>query len=166
MEAGGNEERDELRETQLALKKVTEEMEKMRQDMLVLKNRGVVRYALGFDPVEFNKLKFTESLQWVTTTLAVAMKQEMENFPEYFRPLKAIGGLSEVNSKACAGYNKGIPCRQKWHVFNRQTGSYRGVEELRIHCCILCMEALGVICGHPVVNCPWIKEATWSVINC
>jgi hypothetical protein len=162
-EAGGD---DELIATQLALKQVTEKMEKMRQEMIVLQSDGVVRYALGFDPVEFNKLKFTESLQWVTTTLVSSMKQEMENFPEYFRIIKQLGNVSEIGNKACAGYNRGSSCRKKWHTYYRHTGHRDGVEELRLHCCVLCMEALGVLSGHPLINCPWIKAVTWCTIQC
>lgn len=165
MEQEALNERDELLATQVALKRVTEEMEKMRQDMLVLQNRGVVCYALGYDPESFKKMKFTESLQWVHTTLSVRLKKEVEKYPEFFRLTKLIGGVKDVDGKACAGYNQGVPCRKKWHIFNRQTGRYNGVEELRLHCCALCLEALGTICGHPLVNCPWIKESTWSVIN-
>ena len=38
-------------------------------------------------------------------------------------------------------------------------------EELRLHCCVLCLEALEIICGHPLVRCPWIKEQTWTKIE-
>lgn len=155
---------DELRRTQQQLKDVTEKMEIMRQEMLALQSGGVVRYALGFDPVEFNKLKFTESLQWVTTNLVVSMKQEMENFPEYFRCIKEIGNVMEIGNKACAGYNRGVGCCSKWHTYFRNTG-HREKEELRLHCCVLCMEALGVLSGHPLIKCPWIMATTWINIQ-
>lgn len=162
-QAGGD---DELIATQLALKQVTEKMEKMREQMVALQSGGEVRYALGFDPIEFNKLKFTESLQWVTTNLVVNMKQEMENYPEYFRIVKQIGNIVEIGNKACAGFNRGSSCRKKWHTYYRHTGHRDGAEELRLHCCVLCMEALGVLSGHPLINCPWIKAVTWCTIQC
>jgi len=151
---------DELVATQRALQQVTEKMMKMEEEMAALKSGVVDRYALGYDPVEFNKLKFTESLQWVTVNLVVNMKQEMENFPEYFRIVKLIGNVSEIGNRACAGFNRGSSCHKKWHTFYRQCGN-RGVEELRLHCCALCMEALGVLSGHPVIDCPWIRAVTW-----
>lgn len=156
---------DELVATQQRLKKVTEEMEKLREEMIILQSRGGVRYALGFDPGEFIKMKFTESLQWVTSTLTPRMKDEMAKFPEYFRIVQLIGDISDVGNKTCAGYNRGSPCRTKWHTYNRPTGAYSGVEELRLHCCVLCMEALGIVSGHPLVECPWINQATWSIIH-
>lgn len=154
---------DALIATQLALKEVTEEMEKMREKMDALENGGLVRYALGYDPVEFNKLKYTESLQWVSTNLVVAMKQEMENHPEYFRFAKQIGSVAEIGNRACAGFNRGSSCRKKWHTFYHQTHR-GGAEELRLHCCVLCMEAIGVLSGHPLIDCPWIKAETWNSI--
>ncbi len=156
---------DELIATQLRLKKVTEEMEKLREEMVILQNRGGVRYALGFDPGEFIKLKFTESLRWVTTILMPRMKEEMTKYPEFFRIVQLIGNSCDVGAKACAGYNRGSPCRSKWHTFSRQTGAYSGVEDLRLHCCALCLDALGLISGHPLVECPWINESSWSIIN-
>jgi hypothetical protein len=155
---------DELIATQQQLKHVTEKMEIMRKEMFELQNDGgIARYALGFDPMDFNKLKYTESLQWVSTNLVVAMKQEMENFPDYFRFLSEIGGVVDIGNKTCAGYNRGATCRKKWHTYIRHTG-HREVEELRLHCCVLCMEAMGVLSGHPLINCPWVKASTWSSI--
>lgn len=155
---------DELIATQLQLKQVTEKMLKMEEEMAALQSGVVERYALGFDPVEFNKLKFTESLQWVSVNLVVNMKQEMENYPEYFQIVKLIGNISEIGNRACAGFNRGSSCHKKWHCFFRQRGN-GGVEELRLHCCALCMEALGVLSGHPVIDCPWIKAVTWHKIQ-
>jgi hypothetical protein len=158
--------KEELQATQRQLQKVTEEMEKLREEMITIQARGGVRYALGYDPAELNKMKFTESLQWVTTTLSIRMKSEMEKFPEYFRIIHLIGDISDIGNKACAGYNRGIPCRNKWHTFNRAaTNRKPESEDLRLHCCALCMEALGILSGHPLVECPWTREATWSIIQ-
>ncbi len=156
---------DELVATQQALKRVTNELETMKRKITALESGGEARYALGFDPIEFNKLKFTESLQWVTSTLVVNLKQEMENFPEYFRMVKEIGNVMEIGNKACAGFNRGSACRKKWHTYWRQTGHKDGIVELRLHCCVLCMEGLGILSGHPVINCPWIKLDTWNRIH-
>jgi hypothetical protein len=161
-EAGSN---DELIATQLALKRVTDELETMKRKITALENGGETRYALGFDPSEFSKMKFTESLQWVTSTLVASLKQEMENFPEYFKIVKEIGNVVEIGNKACAGYNRGYPCRKKWHTYIRHTGQRDGGEELRLHCCALCMEGLGILSGHPLINCPWIKLDTWNNIH-
>ncbi len=155
---------DELIATQNQLKQVTEKMEAMKKEMDALQSGVGTRYALGYDPVEFNKLKFTESLQWVSTNLVVAMKQEMENFPTYFNGISRIGGVQDIGNKACAGYNRGAVCRKKWHTYLRPTGR-GGIEELRLHCCVLCMEAMGVLSGHPLINCPWIKADTWINIE-
>lgn len=162
--ATGND--DELVATQQRLKKVTEEMEKLREDMIILQSRGGgVRYALDFDPGVFIKMKFTESLRWVTATLSPKMKERMSKFPEYFRMVQLIGNTDDVAGKACAGYNRGSPCRAKWHTYSRHQNTYMGVEELRLHCCALCLDALQIISGHPLVECPWINESTWSIIQ-
>jgi len=33
--------------------------------------------------------------------------------------------------------------------------------EIRLHSCTLCMEALGSAVGHNVLNCPWILQKNW-----
>ena len=129
-----------------------------------LQHKGGIWYTLGYDPVEFNKLKFTEWLQWVSTNLVVSMKQEMENFWDYFRCVYQINRIQDLSNKACIGYNHGAICQKKWHTYLHPSGC-RGVEELCLHCCILYMEAMGVLSGHPLINYPWIKAYTWSNIQ-
>jgi hypothetical protein len=34
--------------------------------------------------------------------------------------------------------------------------------EIRLHSCTLCMEALGSAVGHNVLNCPWIQQKNWN----
>ncbi len=34
--------------------------------------------------------------------------------------------------------------------------------ELRLHACTLCLEALMSIHGHSVLNCPWIQKKNWN----
>jgi len=34
--------------------------------------------------------------------------------------------------------------------------------EIRLHSCTLCMEALGTASGHNVLNCPWILQNNWK----
>jgi len=34
--------------------------------------------------------------------------------------------------------------------------------EIRLHSCTLCMEALGTATGHSVLNCPWILQINWN----
>ena len=93
--------------------------------------------------------------------------------------------------RACARFNRGELCLNgKWHTSHRPDGlwtrhgpmvrqeveptgaDYHGradhrVEqqgrknELRLHACTLCIEALGAAYGHTVLECPWILKKNW-----
>ena len=84
--------------------------------------------------------------------------------------------------RACARYNRGEECNLgKWHLTHKPDGLWTsngarrrheqdqpGPEppskrnELRLHICTLCLEALGSAVGHSVLNCPWIKKENWK----
>ena len=94
--------------------------------------------------------------------------------------------------RTCARYNRGEECTLgKWHATHRpdwidkgsrnhqhldhqqgshqygslelETPSFRQKKnEMRLHACTLCLEALGSAHGHSVLNCPWILKKNWN----
>ena len=93
--------------------------------------------------------------------------------------------------RACARFNRGELCQSgKWHTTHRPDGLWTrhgpmgrqedelsGADqhvrvdhrvdqqgrknELRLHACTLCIEALGAAYGHTVLDCPWILKKNW-----
>jgi hypothetical protein len=94
--------------------------------------------------------------------------------------------------RACARFNRGEICHSgKWHTTHRPDGlwtrhgpagrpedevstadqqgradhraDHQGRKnELRLHACTLCIEALGAAYGHTVLDCPWILKKNWN----
>ena len=59
-------------------------------------------------------------------------------------------------------------CPSNWRAISRAEGPGGGWVDkldLRLHCCTLCLESLGIIVGHPVMNCPWVLKKTWESIE-
>ena len=173
----------ELVETKEALKRVTDEMERMRNDNDKMRNemdelrnlgaRGIpVQFALGFRPHEYLALSYVKSAEWVAGPLTTCMKALMKKHSLYFEAYVMLGGIDSMGVRTCAKYNRGEYCPTKWHknekpiraMEGHQAGPARTRSELRLHCCVLCVEAIGVIVGHPLMNCPWIQTSTWQKI--
>ena len=157
--------------SQEALKKVTDEVNELRSELAKLRKEAregakeVVGYALGFKMEEFMNMSHTKSLQWVTNVLAKRLKDRVAKYPSYFGPIMLMGGASEMDAWTCAGFNRGGKCYAKWHVFDRP-GRFNGVDrEVRLHCCTLCKDALGVLSEHRLIDCPWLKKSTWIEIT-
>ncbi len=105
------------------------------------------------------------ALKWITANLTEKMKKEIERAPEYFEVLKMINGSKLIGVRTCGPFNQGVSCSgARWHVNDRNLmrDQPRKGSELRLHCCTLCLEVLGVAAGHPVTDCTWIKAETWE----
>jgi hypothetical protein len=48
------------------------------------------------------------------------------------------------------------------HHQSLSTESFTKRNEIRLHACTLCLEALMTINGHSVLNCPWILKKNWN----
>jgi len=90
---------------------------------------------------------------------------------------------TNLGYRACARYNRNEECNiGKWHLTHKPDGMWttQGLQrqrdlqqdhrggsnprknELRLHVCTLCLEALGAAMGHRVLDCPWILKKNWS----
>ena len=133
------------------------------------------RYALDFDKEKYLDLGFLESAQWVAKVLAKKMLKRMEaNVDGKFSGLlKMKSNWKIIGARTCARFNRGEVCfRGQWHTsLKRLDGGSDGRlveqqqqqrDDLRIHACTLCLEALGIISGHGLLKCPWIFEENWN----
>jgi hypothetical protein len=157
----------ELAETKLQLAQVTEEMEDMKNEMSLLKSasiRPLRIFALGFVPSVVLAKTHVDMLKWVADVLSVNLKKRMESHPDHFRILSTISCVDSVGVRTCPVFNRLEYCALKWHHNTKMANSGRVRADLRIHCCTLCLEAIGIICGHPLLRCPWIYEDTWKKI--
>ena len=175
----------ELVETKETLKRLTDEMDRMREEGRKTREelseiRGErasvnlsTQHALGFRPNEYLAMSYVKSAEWVAGPLATRMKAIMKLYPYYFEPYKVINGVDSIGARTCAKFNRGEFCPTKWHkhdkLIRRDPGEAQGVpprtrSELRIHCCVLCLEALKVIVGHPLMNCPWTRTSSWDIV--
>lgn len=159
----------ELAETKQRLERVTKEMEGMKSEIDTLRMvtpRPLKIFALGFVPSVVLAKPNVELLKWVAEVLAINMKKRMDNHLNHFKVLEAVTGIDAVGVRTCPVYNRIEYCSLKWHQMSKKTKTGRSRMELRIHCCTLCLEALGIICGHPLLKCPWIYEDNWKKIPC
>jgi hypothetical protein len=164
-------------DTQNELQKVSSELKELRQEIKKLREEAVAKvteesfeegYELGFDKEKFLALNPTKSLQWVTTTLAVKMKEEVAKYPSYFGPIQLLGRSgSEMVVWTCAGFNRGGNCQARWHIHDKPSARVpeRVHREMRLHCCTLCYDGLGILSEHRLLDCPWIKKSTWYEIR-
>ncbi len=148
------------------------EIYELRQEKIRSGSTNTDKSALGFDVKEFLSISPTKSLKWVTTTLAPRLKQESNKFPSYFASIKLMAMPAEMVYWTCAGYNRGTKCQSKLHVYERpdwernQTNhTSRNHMEVRLHCCTLCYDGLGVLSEHRMIDCPWLKESNWIEIR-
>ena len=158
---------DELVATREALNRVTREMDELRGQISKIKgeNTANLGFAFGFSPGEFNAMNYTKGLAWIAGELAVKVKTESEKFPKYFGMAKRMGDVKPKGIRMCARFNRGEDCQLSWHVHNKPNKKGQGQHrELRLHCCAACAEAFGILAGHHLMECPWIKTETWSVI--
>ncbi len=147
------------------LKVLREELHNLRQEVVrsgASNSTEATEVALGFDKEKFLAMSPTKSLQWVTTTLAPKLKLESCKYPSYFEAIKTLAMSAEMVVWTCAGYNRGSQCQEKWHVYERPRSTSR---DIRLHCCTLCYDGLGILSEHRLLDCPWILESTWIEIR-
>ncbi len=155
---------------QAVYEKLNNELRVLREEMFTLRQE-VIRSgltetdeaALGFSKEEFLAMSPTKSLQWVTTTLAPRLKQESNRFRPYFSAVRLMAMPAEMVVWTCAGFNRGTQCKAKWHIYERPNQSSNG--DMRLHCCTLCYDGLGVLSEHRLLDCPWLKESNWIEIR-
>ncbi len=161
---------EELRRTKDALSKVECEMSIMRSEMEKLRSGGHEgeSNALGFVPSTFMALNCMVALSWVSDTVVPEMRKEMEKFPKYFekRISELPTGAGGLGIKCCLKFNRGEECGVEWHVHSRPKKNGQGYrKELRLHCCVLCKEALDVVACHNLLKCPWISLNEWRKVK-
>jgi len=150
-------------------------------------------FALGFEKDEYLNKGFIESAQWIKNVIAKNMNEKMnrEEHKEKFIASAIIKKSStHMGIRTCARYNRGELCNLgKCHSTYREQTSYDARQritqgssaaldleqaqsetrmrrnEMRLHACTLCMEALMSANGHSVLNCPWILEKNWNEDN-
>lgn len=158
----------ELAETKQRLEKVTKDMEGMKNEIEVLRMaspKPLRIFALGFIPSVVLAKNHVELLKWVSDVLANSMKKRMAEHGNHFKVIQTVSGVEAVGARTCPTFNRIEQCSVKWHHMTKSTKTGRSRSELRLHCCTLCLEALGIISGHPLLRCPWIYEETWKRIE-
>lgn len=167
---------DRMKHEMEEMKKKIDELTKLTEQTETKKEEN--DFALGFDKNEYLEMGFINSAIWITNVVAANMKERMKENEERWKILQQLKPAFTAGTP-CATFNRGEPCNLgKWHSaprklhikarlaepFSHQPRSLAiqsSREELRIHACTLCMKALGIASGHPVLDCPWILEKNW-----
>jgi hypothetical protein len=164
----------ELAETKEALQRMTDEMNQLRKDMDEMRKEHESKravnseeFALGYCAKDFLAMNPTKSLQWVSATLVPRLKQEVTKHQSKMLGLDLIKGSRSQSILTCAGYNRGGNCLAKWHIHERcsKNNPQQKFKDLRLHCCTLCCDGLGILVEHPFTSCPWIKAGTWKKLE-
>jgi hypothetical protein len=157
------------------VKKMKQEMEAMKKKLEELEQNSKTETtnALGFDAKTYLEMGFIESAKWISNTVAVNMREKLKTCDIKWNALRMMPN-HEIGTP-CATFNRGEACGQglwhtapnKKHISNRIMEPLRNVkqssrEELRIHCCTLCIKGLGIMINHPILQCPWILESNWT----
>ena len=175
-------ESDELAKVKADLEKKSREMQELKDEMDKMKSLAAKNaFAFDFNVEQYKQMCFIDSAVYAAKVLKVAMKERMMKNKSFFEPFQLVRGCKQVNAKTCARFNQGSNCYDQWHVNQKlerkpeQSTSadaqltpkkrWSHQEDLRLHCCVLCMEALEIISGHPLVRCPWVREVTWTRIE-
>lgn len=171
---------DKMKHEMEEMKKTIAELTKLTgQSETTKSKRNEIEYALGFEKNNYLDMGFINSAIWITNVVAVNMKERMKEDESRWEVLQQMKP-SFTAGTPCATFNRGEPCNLgKWHSTSRKlnvkarlaepfappqrnSSIQSSREELRIHACTLCMKALGVASGHPVLDCPWILEKNWT----
>ncbi len=113
--------------------------------------------ALNFDKEKYLKFKHqVDAAIYIAKVIRPEFIKRMEENQEHFWWAKPITH-HVIGARTCGTFNRGDSCTNgKWHPnFN----------DLRLHGCTLCLEGLGMVVGHPVVDCKWTKEITWAELQ-
>jgi len=183
------EEIDELRKKEAEQSKELEQLKKKVESQNPDSHDVEIEYTLGFNKDEYLSKGFIESAQWIKNVVAENMKEKLMK-PKYALKFEAMIVSKKFSThmgiRTCARYNRGEDCTLgKWHTTYRDmrqgafdarhrinpqnesdrdqsTESKMKRNELRLHACTLCLEALMSIHGHSVLNCPWIQKRNWN----
>ena len=182
------EEIDDLRKKEMARQKELDELKRKIEEREAAKIPHKVEYELGFEREAYLRKGFIESAQWIKNDLAKKMMEKMnevENKSKFESFIIAKQYSLYLGIRACARYNRGEECTLgKWHSTHRPDWNDNGSgirrhhdhqgsleletplrqkkNEMRLHVCTLCLEALGSAHGHSVLNCPWILKKNWN----
>jgi len=148
-----------------------------------------IEYALEFDKSAYLSKGFIESAQWIKNVLAknfIEMMNADENKKRFELFMINKKHSSHIGIRACARFNRGEECSLgKWHSTHKSELTWTGKNhqfkqqsrhnaegssqdtvprrnEMRLHVCTLCLEALGSANGHSVLDCPWILKKNWN----
>ena len=183
---------EELRKREINRSKEFDELRKKIEDQEKKRSNRDVQpeYALEFDKDIYLNKGFIESAKWVKDVIAKNMNSKMtseKNKIKFEALVVAKRSCAYLGARACARFNRGEPCHQgKWHTTHgpearrpealwtrhgpvkeddqrNQTLEQQGRRnELRLHACTLCLEALGSANGHSILDCPWILKKNWN----
>lgn len=175
-------EKDETKSDGRKMAKLQKEIDEMRQTIKKLaknentesKPKNMMKYAIGYSPDEYLSLGFIASANWISEKIAVNMRERMRTMDGRWDMFKKIKNADVRSIVTCVTYNRDESCRLgMWHTTLKKINHepeqstsrrYPNVtrEELRIHACTLCLKALGVLCMHSVMDCPWTLEENWQ----
>jgi len=147
--------------------KLQNEMDEMRKKILTLtstkdtplvsQTSNLRTYALGFSTDEYLSQGFIASANWIAEKIAKNMRDRMMKMEDRWRVFKHLKTVEYNGGKSivpCVTFNRGEGCRLGiWHTTLKKINSSEGDitrrfltrEELRVHCCTLCLKALGVL---------------------
>jgi hypothetical protein len=182
MDKQGTSNEEEAKETSKTVEMLQKELDEMRSTIAKMatekkqeeKLKQKKEYALGFTPEKYLALGFIESANWISEKIAMKMKERMVETEGRWEVFKMIKPPDMRSIVTCASFNRGEVCRMgKWHTVlkkinkddvrvNSSSSPIVTKEELRVHACTLCLKALGVLCMHSVLECPWIIEENWN----
>jgi len=128
---------------------------------LMEKEKQMNERALGFSLDKYMGLSYIEAAKWIANEIKQAFKTKMEEQPDKFFWTRLVRGKYSMGARTCARFNRGEYCNGKWHTLQKKSDDQEE-KELRLHGCTLCLEALGIWSVHPVVDCLWLYERTWS----
>ncbi len=182
---------DELRKKESERAKELDQLKQqilMKECEAIQQSNEEIEYALGFTKDEYLGRGFIESAQWIKNEVAKEMIEQIsldENRVRFEGMMITKRASTHMGIRTCARYNRGEECNLgKWHATHKtdniwacndarhglQAHSHPQSErierktkrnELRLHACTLCAEALMSINGHSVLNCPWILKKNW-----
>jgi hypothetical protein len=171
-EASGKSEMKKMKAQMAEMQKLVDEMKKEKAEGKVLHTKG---FALGFSKEEYLSLGYLPSAQYVNNTIAANLLEKLEKTDKF--PILKKLNFQVTGVRTCAKYNRGEDCKLgKWHsspkrrnqnlndreTYSPMNSTQPAREELRVHGCTLCSDAMGIVSGHPVLECPWLDEDTWK----
>ncbi len=178
---------DELRKREAERTRELDELKKKIEEQERKKtNRDVQpEYEFEFRKEDYLNRGFIESAKWIKDELSKKLMERMldvNNKKRFETILLSKRASSHLGARTCARFNRGEPCQQgKWHTTHRpdalwtRHGALQHAEddvlerdqpgrrnEIRLHACTLCLEALGAAYGHSFLDCPWILKKNWE----